>query len=118
MTTIKTIAQYLGYTEEEFYNEYVALYMRWLLHFAPNEYDGLQALMANTAVNKWYTERHADLQRHAMDVLKVQAGRTAVNKKRQMYNVIMVDIFANYPKPLFDAALKLKIENHHDPRAN
>lgn len=109
MTTTKTIAQYLGFTEEQYYNEYVSLYMRWLMNFSPGTDCGLQALMANRAINKWYNERHADLEQQALDILKVQDGRAPLKQKRQMYSVTMADIFANYPKVLFDAALKMKV---------
>lgn len=109
------IQELLYMTAQEYYDAYVALYMRWCMSHTLKKVDNeidqndLQKLISNTAVNKWFTERHQDLEYQAYGILRPQ--HTTITKKvaRGIYTTIMLDIFEGYPRTLFIEARKLTL---------
>lgn len=111
MTKPKSIAQLLGFTEEQYYNEYVSRYMRWCLQFGiTNEH--LQQIMANRAICNYYNEQHADLENQAYEILAPQDAKITIAMARRIYSDVMTDIFKAFPKPLIEAARRLSITNN------
>ena len=95
-------------TQEQYENEFVSRYMRWCLQFGITE-EHLQQLLANSAVNMYYIERHDDLEAQAYAILLPQDAKIPIDAARRIYDAILRDIFKTYPKPLIDAARKANV---------
>jgi len=120
MKITEAIITVLDITPTEYWDRYLIRYMDWLSKYS-TDMDDFQKLLANAAINGWYTRWHEDLEIQAIEVLKPQYQTITIDKVRRIYGVMMADIFNNYPKHLFDAARKLEIINdprNHDHTAN
>ncbi|RWX00950.1 hypothetical protein [Flavobacterium cerinum] len=109
MTTTTSILKLIHMTDDEYWKEYLSRYMKWCLQFSQNKETDLQKLLANTAINNYYTARHEDLEHQAIQILKPQDGKITTELARRLYADVMVDLFTTFPKPLFDAARKLNV---------
>jgi len=119
MNTTTSIAKLLNLTNDEYWDGYVSLYIRWATQYA-SEFDiPLQSLMANTAISVWYGKWHEELAYQAYETLLPTYGKITFHKAKEIYATIMIDIYKSYPKHLFDTARKLTIINDpHDHTAN
>lgn len=112
-----TILEILGLTQDEYWQRYIKRYMNWCIGRALKEFDGavnmqdLQKLMANAAINNYYTQQFRELEDQALSVLRPQFLAVTLDSARRIYEGIMIELFNHYPKPLIDAARKLKIVN-------
>lgn len=126
MKYAKEIQKLLCITDEQYETEYIHRYTHWCLDRVkphvntPHFTKELQKVMANTAINKHYTEMHDELEYQALNILAPQKPRVALPKLKELYEVMMADVFKHYSKPLIDAAKHIEIINtiHHDPSAN
>jgi len=117
----QAITTILDITPEQYWNEYVKRYMNWLQSHCGNTDADFQKLLSNTAINGWYNRHHEDVELQAIEVLKHQYQSITIDKVREIYHVMMVDVFKAYPKHLFEVARKLSITNdphNHDHTAN
>ncbi|WP_417366821.1 hypothetical protein [Flavobacterium beibuense] len=118
MPKTKTIWELLGYSPDEYTDVYLSRYMRWLLQktrindHGTTDFEDLQKLMANTAVNRFFNDRFNDLEHQAYKVVVHNHDKLPVSTLRRLYEQIMVEIYQTFPKPLFDEARKLKIDNN------
>ena len=138
----KVITGLLNITDDAYWERYLQRYMNWITKHVVKHVEisnngteanpniasvacvcpvDFQMLLANTAISIWYSRFHEDIELQAIAVLKHQQNLITTTKMRELYETMMVDIFANYPKPLFDAARELTILNdprNHDHNAN
>jgi hypothetical protein len=83
--------------------------MRWCEKWS-NEFGiQLQSLMANTAICNWYNNWHEELEWKAYETLKPTFGKISRTMANTIYKTIMIELYTNYPKPLFDVAKKVNI---------
>lgn len=87
-------------------------YANWCATFENGSPDDLQKLLANTAINKWFLNRYAELEQRAYNILYKEHQAMPATEVQRMYEAVMVDIFTTYPKPLFEAARKLSVINN------
>ena len=125
MTITNLITVMLDITPENYTERYIARYMEWLIKYAIKDAEGFcpvdfQKLLANAAINDWYTRHHEQIEMQAIEAIKYQFQTITIDKVRDIYALMMGDVYLSYPKPLFDAARKLTIINPptYDPSAN
>jgi len=119
MNTTTSIAKFLNQTNDDYWDAYVSLYIRWATKYAHEFGIPLQMLLANTAVSNWYNNWHEELEYQAYQTLAPTYGTIKIEKAREIYSTLMIDIYKSYPKSLFEAAKKLTIINDpHDHTAN
>lgn len=112
-----TTPELLGLTAEQYENEFISLYMRWIEQFSTKVsgqvlITDLQLLMANSSISKWYNERHSDLENQAISILRPQHCRITIAQAKAIYGSVMAEIFRTFPRPLFEQARKLTITNN------
>ncbi|WP_298307187.1 hypothetical protein [Flavobacterium sp.] len=111
-TTTQTIAQLL-LIEQEVYNETnIERYLRWCQNLSNQTGIQLQSIVANTAISNYYRTETERLEDIFLTQAKPLHGKIKYSLMRQIYAEIMIDIFKIYPKPLLEAAKKVKIINH------
>lgn len=110
----------LNLTTEQVQQKYVDMYFKWCAKWANELGYETQALLSNTAICNWFNSQYEDLQHQAFETLHSSFGKITIYKMRMIYNALMSDLYKNYPKPLFEAAKKIRIENQlpYDPAAN
>lgn len=110
-TATKHPHQYLGLTQEQYENDCFLQYMRWCQNLAKNHKVEFQSLLANTAISNYYTVQFLELEHAFKTVAQRLDGLVDHEIMLRNYDMIMVDIYVNYPKALIEAAKKLKIDN-------
>lgn len=111
MTTSQQISNFLGFTPQQYNQVYTDRYLRWCEAYSKELDIHLQKLLSNTAISLWYSEHFAELEYQAYQILLPCHAFITKQKAYEMYNIVVKDIFLNYPKPLFDAANKITIIN-------
>lgn len=112
----KQISTLLEIDEVEFENLQTERYLRWCISVANRQCVPLQAVIANQSINNYYNYHFSKLQQN---FLKLVNGKTKFLDKKalnEFYEIIIVDVFKNYPNALLEEAKKIKIEN--PPYAN
>lgn len=110
-TTTKQPHEYLGLTIEQYENDCMSQYMRWCLNLAKTHNTTAQHLLANTAMYNYYRGQFLELEHSFKVIAQRLDGLVDYEIMLRNYDMIMVDIYTNYPKALIEAAKKLKIDN-------
>ena len=110
-TTKKQPYQYLGLTQEQYEMDCIEQYMRWCMNWAKKYNMPFQALLANRAIANYYSSQFLELQHNFIVVASKLDGLVDYTIMLKNYDMIMVDIYTNYPMALIEDAKKLKIEN-------
>lgn len=110
-TVTKQPHQYLGLTQEQYENDCLLQYMRWCQNLAKNHKTTLQHLLANTAMCNYYNAQFQELEHSFKVVAQRLDGLVDYEMMHRNYDMIMVDIYTNYPSALIEQAKKIKIEN-------
>ena len=134
MKYAKQIQRLLDITPEQYNQEYIHRWTHWCLdqvkHYIVDQttctptaerlyHAELQKVMANTAVNNYYSDQHDELEYQALQFLQPQVLRISLGQMREHYDITMANIFKVYPKSLLNFAKKLTIENPpYDHTAN
>ena len=112
MTTItKQTHQYLGLSEEQYENDCMLQYMRWCQNLAKNQNAPLQSLLANRPMSNYYMAQFLELEHSFKIIAQKLDGLVDYEIMSRNFEMIMVDLYTNYPKPLIEDAKKLRIEN-------
>ncbi len=111
-TTVKNTHQYLGLTEEQYDTNVMSLYIRWCENLAKNHKVNLQCLLTNTMISNYFRGQFLELEHNFKIVAARLDGIVDYHIMLENYDLIMVDIYTNYPMPLIEAAKSLKVINH------
>jgi len=106
-----TIAKLLHITPAQVEDLHMCIYLEWVGRMAKELGYKPQALAANTAISKWFSEELERLQYNAYQTLHPRYGQMDADKAQMIYRAEIADIYKSYPKTLFEAAARLKIEN-------
>lgn len=112
-TQSKPTHQYLSLTADEYEAKRYELYYLWCANLANNHRVDVQCLLANTAMANYYSDQFLELEYNFRLVAQLLDGLVDKGIMTENYNLIMIDIHTNYPKPLIEAAKKLKIVNQN-----
>jgi hypothetical protein len=110
-TTTKQPHQYLGLSQEQYEEDCFWQYWRWCNNLAKNHNASLQSLLANTAMSNYYSVQFLELEHSFKIIAQMLDGLVDYEIMSRNYEMIMVDLYTNYPMALIEAAKKLKIEN-------
>lgn len=110
-TQSKPTHQYLGLTPDEYEAKCFELYQRWCTNLANNHRVNVQCLLANRAMANYYSDQFLELEHSFRIIAQRLDGLALKGIMNENYNMIMIDIHTSYPKPLIEAAKRLKIEN-------
>ncbi len=110
-TTTKQTHQYLGLTLEQYEMDCMSQYMRWCMNWAKKYNVPMQALLANRAMYNYYSTQFLEFEHNFIVIARKLDGLVDYTIMLKNYDMIMVDIYSNYPMALIEAAKKLKIEN-------
>lgn len=110
-TATKQPHQYLGLTQEQYENDCFLQYMRWCQNLAKNHKVEFQSLLANTAMSNYYNVQFQELEHSFKVVAQRLDGLVDYEIMLRNYDMIMVDIYTNYPSALIQSAKKLNIDN-------
>ncbi len=73
----------------------------WCKKYATSE-NNVQSLLANAAVNNWFMQKYAQLEQNFIDIIEHFPKKPSdIN---YLYHSETVEIYAQYPKPMLDAA--------------
>lgn len=107
----KKIHQHLGLTQQEYEFDCYSQYMRWCQNLAKKQNVAFQSILANNAIANYYQSQFLELQHQFKLFAQRNDGHLDYEQMMKNYEMIMVDIYTNYPSALVEAAKKLKIEN-------
>lgn len=107
-TTIK-IHEVLNLSKEEFDATQIERYMRWCMNQSIDQNKDLQKIMANSSINRYYNIEMAKLEKKFIDIVDGKQKHIGDKTAREMYALIVVDMFKIYPSPLIDNARKLNV---------
>ena len=110
-TATKQPHEYLGLTAEQYENDCISQYMRWCLNLSKAHKTEFQSLLANTAMYNYYRGQFLELEHSFKVIARRLDGLVDYTIMLKNYDMIMVDIYANYPIALIQAAKKIKIDN-------
>jgi hypothetical protein len=110
-TTKKQTHQYLGLSQEQYEEDCFLQYLRWCQNLAKNQNASLQCLLANSAMSNYYTVQFLELEHSFKIIAQRLDGLVDYEIMSRNYEMIMVDLYTNYPMALIEGAKKLKIEN-------
>ncbi|WP_395049436.1 hypothetical protein [Flavobacterium sp.] len=109
--TTKQPHQYLGLTQDEYDTDCMIQYMRWCQNMAKAHNVPLQSLLANRGMSNYYTAQFLELE-HSFKIIAARLdGLVDTEIMNRNYEMIMVELYCNYPSALIEAAKRLKIEN-------
>lgn len=109
-TTIKKLPhQYLGLTKQQYFIDCFSQYTRWCLNLEKNHKVPLQCLLANRALCNYYDAQFLELEHSFIVIADKLDGLVDYEQMLKNYEMIMVDLYTNYPSALIEAAKKLKI---------
>jgi hypothetical protein len=109
---MKPTHQYLNLSPEEYETKCFKQYYRWCENLATKHRANTQCLLANRAMANYYSDQFRELEHNFKKVAQRLDGLVTTDILDENFNLIMVDIFLNYPKPLIEAAKTLKIINN------
>jgi len=110
-TTEKQPHQYLGLTTDQYQMDCMSQFMRWCMNWAKKYNMPLQSLLANKSMAIYYSNQFLELEHNFMVVAQKLDGLVDYTIMLKNYDMIMVDIYTNYPSALIEEAKKMKIEN-------
>lgn len=110
-TATKQPNEYLGLTLEQYENDCMSQYMRWCLNLAKKHNTEFQNLLANRSIVNYYNVQFLELEHNFIVIAKKLDGLVDYTIMLKNFDMIMVDIYTNYPMALIEAAKKMKIEN-------
>jgi len=89
------------------------------MNFAINYTNGLQKVVANTPINKYFLTEFKKIETEFLEIMQEYDGATNIKPKDalQVFNRCTIQIFNRYLKILIHEAKKLNIINH-DHTAN
>jgi len=113
MTATKPINELLNMTPEQYEDFVFERYMRWCESKCdPRRPNDLQQLLANKSLSSWFINEFSKLEN---DFAKMVTNTHSYLKPPQinsLYNAITVQAYEHFPKPLIEAARKIKIINN------
>jgi hypothetical protein len=110
-TTTKQPHQYLGLSQDQYEMECMSQYMRWCQNVAKNHNTPLQCLLANRPMSNYYTTQFLELEHSFKVIAQRLDGLVDYTIMLKNYEMIMVDLYTNYPMALIEDARKIRIEN-------
>jgi len=113
MTTIKPINELIGMTPEQYENFILERYMRWCESKCdPKHPDDFQKFLANKSLSSWFIDEYARLESEFAKMVANTHSYLKLPQIKSLYSTITVQAYEHYPKPLIEAARKIKIINN------
>lgn len=105
------ILNLLNYTQEQYEDAVLLMYIRWSMDFSVNYTTDLQRVIANTAINSFFLNELSKIEHDFMDQMKPYEndGNISCEDAKKTFYRLSVQLFNRYPKALLADAKKMNL---------
>jgi hypothetical protein len=110
-TTKKQAYEYMGLSKLQYEMNCMSQYLRWCMNWEKEFKIPLQCLLANRAMSNYYSAQFLELEHSFIIIAQKLDGLVDYEIMSRNFEMIMVDLYTNYPSGLIEDAKKVRIEN-------
>ena len=105
------ILKLLNYTNEQYEDAILLIYIRWCMDFSANYTSGLQCVIANTAINSFFLNELSKIEADFIEQMKPYEndGNISAEDSKKTFYRLSVQLFNRYPKALLADAKKMNL---------